>query len=64
VVGDVGVRFGGSEHHRIAISSSHTRHPPLRAGRPRGTSGALRSIARRPRWSRETDLFGGTAPGS
>jgi len=27
-------------------------------------SGALRSIARRPRWSRETDLFGGTAPGS
>jgi hypothetical protein len=33
---DVGVRFGGSEHHRIGISSSHTRHPPLRAGRPRG----------------------------
>jgi hypothetical protein len=27
----VGVRFGGSELHRIGISSSHTRHPPLRA---------------------------------
>lgn len=28
VVGDVGIRFGGSEHHRIGISSSHTRHRP------------------------------------
>jgi len=32
VLGDVGVRFGGSEHHRIDTSSSHTR-PPAQLGR-------------------------------
>lgn len=32
VIDDVGVRFGGSEHHRITISFSHTRHP-ARKGR-------------------------------
>jgi hypothetical protein len=32
VLDDVGVRFGGSEHHRIDTSSSHTR-PPARKGR-------------------------------
>ena len=32
--GDVGVRFGGSEHHRIGTSSSHTRPPPYGAGTP------------------------------
>jgi hypothetical protein len=30
----VGVRFGGSEHHRIETSSSHTRPPPYWAGAP------------------------------
>ena len=34
VLGDVGVRFGGSEHHRIETSSSHTRPPPYGAGLP------------------------------
>jgi hypothetical protein len=34
VLGDVGVRFGGSEHHRIETSSSHTRPPPYWAGLP------------------------------
>jgi hypothetical protein len=50
VLDDVGVRFGGSEHHRIDTSSSHTR-PPARKGRdsqpPRGrATGAIYSIAR------------------
>jgi hypothetical protein len=30
----VGVRFGGSEHHRIETSSSHTRPPPFGVGTP------------------------------
>jgi hypothetical protein len=34
VLDDVGVRLGGSEHHRIEISSSHTRPPPFGAGAP------------------------------
>jgi hypothetical protein len=34
VLGDVGVRFGGSEHHRIGTSSSHTRPPPFGVGTP------------------------------
>jgi hypothetical protein len=34
VLDDVGVRFGGSEHHRIETSSSHTRPPPYAAGHP------------------------------
>jgi hypothetical protein len=45
----VGVRFGGSEHHRIETSSSHTRPPPVRAGTPghRDTAnGAPRGTAR------------------
>jgi hypothetical protein len=39
VLGDVGVRFGGSEHHRIDTSSSHTR-PPARKGRDSRPPGA------------------------
>jgi len=48
VLDDVGVRFGGSEHHRIETSFWHTRPRPARPGsRPRGTAdGALRSTAR------------------
>jgi hypothetical protein len=38
VLDDVGVRFGGSEHHRIGTSSSHTRPRPTRQGsRPPGS---------------------------
>jgi hypothetical protein len=62
VLGDVGVRFGGSEHHRIETSSSHTRPPPSRAGAPgqRGRAcGALRSNARPvPPGVRQAALFG------
>jgi hypothetical protein len=53
VLGDVGVRFGGSEHHRIETSSSHTRPPPYGAGLPAtGTGqaalfGALRATFHR-----------------
>ena len=36
---DVGVRFGGSEHHRIETSSSHTRPPPYGAGHPANGTG-------------------------
>lgn len=50
VLDDVGICFGGSEHHRITISSSHTRHPARkgrdsRPPRDRATD-ALISIAR------------------
>jgi hypothetical protein len=34
VLDDVGVRFGGSEHHRIETSSSHIRPRPFGAGTP------------------------------
>jgi hypothetical protein len=50
VLGDVGVRFGGSEHHRIETSSSHTRPPPFGVGTPGHrdrANGALRSTGRR-----------------
>jgi hypothetical protein len=49
VLGDVGVRFGGSEHHRIETSSSHTRPPPFGVGTPGHRDkahGALRSTER------------------
>jgi hypothetical protein len=45
----VGVRFGGSEHHRIETSSSHTRPPPFGVGTPGQrdrANGALRSTGR------------------
>lgn len=47
VLDDVGVRFGGSEHHRIGISSSHTRHPALAGREPDSrvaAGGVLRSV--------------------
>jgi hypothetical protein len=49
VLGDVGVRFGGSEHHRIETSSSHTRPPALRGrdSRPPG-QGSRRPSGHRP----------------
>jgi len=59
VLDDVGVRFGGSELHRIGISSSHTRHPPSQAGntgkRRTALFGAPYGVARR-------DPPGGMAP--
>jgi hypothetical protein len=43
----VGVRFGGSEHHRIETSSSHTRPPPFGVGTPGHREGKRRASAHR-----------------
>jgi hypothetical protein len=52
---DVGVRFGGSEHHRIGTSSSHTRPPPYGAGHPANGAGQTARLgASRARFHRGT----------
>jgi hypothetical protein len=65
VLDDVGVRFGGSEHHRIETSSSHTRPRPTRQGsRPPGPGRRRSSEHREPRstGTGTSALFGGRAP--
>jgi hypothetical protein len=74
VLGDVGVRFGGSEHHRIRISScaSAVQPAPFGVGEPAPSgAGALassRTVAQPPRgmdvtkhWVGLLTLFGGRA---
>jgi hypothetical protein len=61
---DVGVCFGGSEHHRIGVSSSHTRHPAREsASQPpgQGNRRCLISFERSVLRDRATHLFGGRA---
>jgi hypothetical protein len=61
VLDDVGVRFGGSEHHRIETSSSHTRPRPTGQGsRPPGQGNRRSSEHRAPgsTGARQTAPFG------
>ena len=68
VLDDVGVRFGGSEHHRIETSSSHTRPPLYAAGHPAtGTQqtalfGAPRALFHRDQVRRPLRRTQGTVP--
>jgi hypothetical protein len=64
VLGDVGVRFGGSEHHRIGTSSSHTRPPPFGVGIPGQrdrAAGALRRTGKPVSRERQAARFGALA---
>ena len=64
MLGDVGVRFGGSEHHRIGTSSSHTRPPPFGVGIPGQrdrAAGALRRTGQLVSRERQAARFGALA---